>query len=913
MQTDILTFISLPLGIVIDGVDSITLYGMMKRRIVKIISWFLGLVLALCLLITACLYFFKDEICGYVISEVNLHLKAKVKIAAVDLAFWGSFPNLSVDFNKVFIQDSYSTSTEKDTLLYSDRIRLKFNPLDVWNEKYNLKAIDISPGTIQLKIDKNGVNNFDILKPFPPSSSSNFNLKLEKVAFTDIRFSFNNKTTDQFYSTYLTSLDLEGAFSEKEFTLHSKSNLFVNEVRSGSVPLISNKPANFDISIFVNKVKNTFEISNANLFVSNLPFSISGIVTDTDLSFRIQSKNLELKDVATNFSHASLENIKKFDGAGIVYFNVLIDGKTNSVEAPVVKCDFGIKNGALTEPSKGLRLTSINLKGAYSNKGGKTNEFLKLSNVSFNTIGGPFYGEVELTNFDNPLFVGSAKGNVNLHVAHSLFSFPKVDSIGGNIDLNSVFIIQNNFLEDGTNSYNILKCEGGITFKNVSLKLKEDKRLFKQLNGSVYLRDNEVGLSEISIGVGATDLKLDGVFKNVFGFLRAENKLEAELDIQSNFLDIQDLSIQTKEDQISDGRNWILPATITAQISLNANEIKYEKHLFKQFKGSLNVSERSLVFTDISLQNANALINGTVQIEEKLPEIFTITTHLFSDNIEFKALFREWNNFEQEVLKEDNIFGKARVNIYFTAPFDLMNGVVKNAIKSQISLKISEGRLKNVSTFQQIATDLKASSAKLLFKKSVLNEFENKLIDLKFEEFENTLLIRNGQLEIPRMMIKSNALDLDFFGTHGFDDKIDYHFSFNLRQISKQNTSSEFGQEIDDENGMKIFLKMFGTVSNPILKWDTDAKKEQSKVKREEEKQTTKSILKTEFGLFKNDTSVKLFKEVKKPKEELKMEFENDKKNEIEPPIKPKKESKFSNTLKKWKQEADKEKKENVE
>jgi len=224
----------------------------MKKRVLKTALWFFGSLLALVLLISGGLYFFKDTICGYVISEVNLHLKAKVKVEKVDLAFWGSFPNLSVDFNSVFIQDSYEKSTSKDTLLYSDRIRLKFNPLDIWNENYNLKAVEVSPGTIKLKINSKGINNYDILKEVKHKTQTKFNLNLEQVVFEKIRFSFKNNKSDQFYSTYLSTLNLEGAFSEKEFSLHSKSDLFINQTKSGVVSLISNKPANFDVNIFVN-------------------------------------------------------------------------------------------------------------------------------------------------------------------------------------------------------------------------------------------------------------------------------------------------------------------------------------------------------------------------------------------------------------------------------------------------------------------------------------------------------------------------------------------------------------------------------------------------------------------------------------------------------------------------------------
>ena len=135
-----------------------------SKRILKFGMWFFGIILSIMLLISAGLYYFKDEICGVVITEVNQYLKAKVTVEKVDLAFWGSFPNLSVDFNQVFIQDSYEKSTNKDTLLYSDRIRLKFNPMDIWEVKYDVKKIEVSPGTVKLKINEKGESNYDILK-----------------------------------------------------------------------------------------------------------------------------------------------------------------------------------------------------------------------------------------------------------------------------------------------------------------------------------------------------------------------------------------------------------------------------------------------------------------------------------------------------------------------------------------------------------------------------------------------------------------------------------------------------------------------------------------------------------------------------------------------------------------------------
>ena len=155
---------------------------MTKKRLIRIAKWFTGIILGFVLLVTVVLYVFKDDICGLVISEVNKSLKVPVSVSDVDLAFWGSFPKLSVDFKDVFIQDSYEGSTKLDTLLYSKRIRMKFNPMDLWRENYTLKSIEISPGTLKLKVNNQGETNFDILAEKKDTlETTELALKLEEV------------------------------------------------------------------------------------------------------------------------------------------------------------------------------------------------------------------------------------------------------------------------------------------------------------------------------------------------------------------------------------------------------------------------------------------------------------------------------------------------------------------------------------------------------------------------------------------------------------------------------------------------------------------------------------------------------------------------------------------------------------
>ena len=215
-----------------------------KKRILKVVKWFLGIVLGFVLLITAGLYIFKDDIIQLVIDEVNDHLKAKVSVSNVDLTFWGTFPNLSVDFNNVFIQDAFEGSTPADTLLYSERIRLRFNPMDLWRENYTIQKVDVFPGTLQLKVDSSGLVNYDILKPSEDSTQSDaLDFDLKAVNIEQLRFSYANAATDQRYATDIADLQLEGRMSEEVFTLNAKYNLHVKEARSRKENLFSNKPA----------------------------------------------------------------------------------------------------------------------------------------------------------------------------------------------------------------------------------------------------------------------------------------------------------------------------------------------------------------------------------------------------------------------------------------------------------------------------------------------------------------------------------------------------------------------------------------------------------------------------------------------------------------------------------------------
>jgi hypothetical protein len=118
-------------------------------------------------------------------------------------------------------------------------------------------------------------------------------------------------------------------------------------------------------------------------------------------------------------------------------------------------------------------------------------------------------------------------------------------------------------------------------------------------------------------------------------------------------------------------------------------------------------------------------------------------------------------------------------------------------------------------------------------------------------------------------------MDINMSGTHGFDNSIEYNFDFKVDEIFKRkNTQSEFGEIEDDGTGASIFLTMKGTTSDYVFAYERTGAREYIRRVLVAEKQTLKSVLKSEFGLFGRDTAVQTIAEPTTPAPEFVIEWD---------------------------------------
>ena len=871
------------------------------RRIFKISKWFVGIIVGLMLLISALILVFKDDIKNYALEEVNKHLNKRVHIGYIDVGIWKTFPDMSLEFDDVLVHSKFDTLQTVDTAFYGKKVRLRFNPFDFLESEYNVHQVDIEKAKLNLKILEDGRVNYDFLKTSNHSTTTSFEFELEEINLSETDFTYINEATGQDYSADFQELILNGSFNEKQFTMSAKTDFLIHSIKNKSLDLISNKQASCEIAINMDQVNKVFEIKSADLNINKLPFQIKGKVSSDSLDFYIGAKSLNLAKVATNFTLQQLDVVDQLNGGGDVNIDVHIEGPISNTESPAIDAEFSVKNGTLSD--NGFHLTKIALQGSYTNGVRKGTEELLLDQLAFHSLNRDFKGNLRVTDFEKPRLSGKANGVIDLKAVHRLFGPFEMNELSGNIIVNSNFDIRLNHPKINPKDISIYDLRASLTLSNIVANFINDTRIFNISNGEITVRNQYAGFTDLAITLGNSDILIDGSLNKIADYFNNTGALIVDASVESRQMYLNDLSTTNPNAQKS--KSWLLPSNIDGKINLSLSQVFYSDHKYENIQGQMHFRPREIYVPYLKGKTASADVSGSLTISEMYPMYLVVNTYLTSNNVSFGPLFKEWNNFDQKVITADNIRGTAAVELDFKGPFDLYEKTdLKDQFIAKARVKISDGALINVGTFKEITESLRNSSAKLLISKSNINHFEEKLLNLSFETFENVFTIEKGVLNIPKMSIESNALDVNLKGTHAFDNTIDYSFDFRFRDLKSNQGSSEFGDIIDDGTGFKIYLKMYGNLADPKFEWDKEAKKADRKEQREEAKEDFKSVMKTGFGVNKKDTTIQEYEKEEHPTEKVFMDFSNDSiKEEFNPENKKKKKSKLQERIDKWKQE----------
>jgi len=880
---------------------------MRNKRIIKVLKWTASIVLSISILFTACLYIFKDQIVGMVLDEVNSKLKQPIQTKEVELTFWSTFPNLEVDMKEVYLQSALPNSKATDTLLFTNHLYLKFSPFDLFDGNYEVKSIHISPGKAKLHVNNKGEANYDILKP-SDDSDDDFLLKLNAITFEQFDLTYQNDLTHQHIETTLEKVDFTGNFSEKEFDLSTQGEINLKKLRNGEVTLLSNKDIAYDVKLKVNNELEAITLAPSTIKVENLPFQVAASLNKDSLNFKVESQQILLTDMIHEFLSDQEREVKKMQGEGVINFVLTGKGGSKKEDKTEIQCSFGVKNGRLIEPYKKTTLSDISLDGYYSNAGEEGNELLAIREFQCTSASGPFSGDLKVTRFTNPKIEGKAKGKIDLGVVQDIFQPAGIESMNGQLEVDGTFDVQN---ESKRDDMKISSLSAKIDVSNALIKLEGEKNAYKQIQAGIYMTGNNLRFTHARLNYGSSDMQVVGEVRDFVDYVSGKKQLKPMLTLNCKNLNLDEYF---SSEEATEPNSFLLPEDISGVVNVNAQKVIYDQHQFNQLNATIKIDDKNINVPQFYAQNAEASWKGNIHITEKTPSKLQLSGNLTTNQVELKKLFGEWHNLYQDNLTSEHIVhGKAMLNVNFDLPFDAVKEEVNfDEMKATMRLSITNGRFRNIPLFKEMTSSMKTNASKLVLGKRNIDYLDGKLADVTIPNLENTISISNGNIIIPKMTINSSAMQVELTGVHGFNDIIDYRVELNARDLRDVERQTEFGEIEYEENGARLFLHVSGHLDNLNFSWDKGAHKEQVKENLKEEKEEIKAMLKSEFGLFKKDSTVKKYEPKQAAKEEIKITFgqkstQQDPKPEDKQ--KEKKEGLLKKTMKSWKSAEEEEEK----
>jgi uncharacterized protein involved in outer membrane biogenesis len=185
-------------------------------------------------------FLFKDKIINQFIVEANKSLNTPVNIGKMDVSLFEQFPQLSIVFTDVYVEDSHPG---KYPLLTAEVISFQLNPVEVWKGKYTIRGLKIRGSETNLRVGADGKNNYTILKDTKEDKKStpgtvsfelnNVSLKNTKVHFINISASEDlTFTSEDLVASIGTINNIYNIDAEGQLTTQ-KINIDGNSYRTG--------------------------------------------------------------------------------------------------------------------------------------------------------------------------------------------------------------------------------------------------------------------------------------------------------------------------------------------------------------------------------------------------------------------------------------------------------------------------------------------------------------------------------------------------------------------------------------------------------------------------------------------------------------------------------------------------------
>jgi hypothetical protein len=745
----------------------------MLKKILKIV----GIVL-LFLIISAFAipYFFKDQIKARILTAINEKVDAKVAFADADLSLFRNFPNASVSIQKLSIINK--APFEGDTLVSLGELNLKMSIKELFkgeNEPMSIDGIASKNGLINIIFNKDGIGNYDIAikeaKKGDDGKSKPLSLKIKEYSVENFQFKYTDEKSK--VKMVLDSINHEGTgdFAASKLDLVTKTTTKVS-LDMDKVNYMKNVSLSLDavLGIDLDNSKYTFKENKAK--INELPLEFDGFIQMVEAG---QQYDLTFKTPTSSFknflglipAHYS-SNLKDVKTSGDFKVAGFAKGLLSDTTIPKFNIEIASNNASFQYPNLPKSVQNIVIDTKIINETGVMNDtYVNLDKLTFQIDQDVFSAKANIKNIaENALVNAALKGTINLGNLSKAYPIKLDKPLSGILkaDVTTEFDMQSVEKSD----YARIKNAGmlDLTGFNYTDDTGKTMKISKAL---VSFDPSRVNLKQFNATTGKTDLAVNGVLENFYGFVFKNQELKGNFNLNSNQLAVDDFMTSGKAETKKDAKPteaMKIPAFLNCSLTAKANTVLYDNLLLKNVSGKIIIKDQKATLengkTDIF--GGSIAFNGAVSTKEKVSK--------FNMNLGLNGVDIQQTFTQLDMMKK-------------IAPIaGIINGKLNSTIKLSGNLKDKEMTpdLTSISgdlLGQLLSTTVNSSNSTLL------SALDDKLgfVDLKklnLNDLKAALTFKDGKVNVKPFDIKYQDIKATIGGTHGFDQLMNYNVKLDV-------------------------------------------------------------------------------------------------------------------------------------
>ncbi len=747
-----------------------------KSTVKKILKWIAITAFVLLLILVSTPFIFKDKIVQMVNNTINNNINANVTFTDANLSLIKNFPLVSLTANNIVVANK--APFKNDTLFKTQELSIALKLTELFkkpNEALSINNIAARNGDINIIFNKEGLGNFDVAKESTnteeTSSNSSFAFNLQEYSLENINFNYIDRASLMSFSADSIHHIGKGNFANDVFNLTTETTTLVSFYLENT-NYLNKVHVDLDAILGIDLKNSKYSFKENTAHINQLPLAFDGFIQlvgdnqEYDLHFKTPTSSF--KNALALLPEQYAGNLNTVKTEGNFNFEGFIKGTLSEKTIPTLNIQLIAKDAYFKYADLPKAVKNINIDTKVINTTGLIKDtYVNLNTLNFKIDEDSFSANGNVKNITtNPLINMAAKGKINLENINKVYPTPEQNELEGILQANVTTNFDMNAIEK--ENYATIKNSGEIAVENFKYNSKEVANPFFIDKTSVSFNTNTIKLNEFKAKTGTSDISVNGMLENFYGFIFKNEVLKGNFALNSTIFKVDDfLTSDTNESEETTTTNSSLkiPAFLNCKFSANAKKVIYDNINLTNVTGDLYIHDETVDLKNLKsdIFGGKVAFNGKVSTKEKTPN--------FNMNLDLKQLNISESFNSLELLKSIAPIAKT-IEGTFNSAINLA-GNLKGDMTPDLQSITGDllGELQN--------TKVTASNSKML---STLNN-KTKFLNadkLNLNDLKGAFSFKNGIVNVKPMNINYKDVGVQVSGKHGFDKDMNYDLVFDV-------------------------------------------------------------------------------------------------------------------------------------